>query len=366
MRVLITGGGTGGHTSPAVAVIEELRRRDPQLLLQWAGKRGSIEERVAKSLGVPFRGLPAAGWPRKRSLRRAWVALKMGLSALLALRVLRSFQPQIVFGVGGYVSLPAGLVAQRMGVAVMLHEQNKRLGMANQYLAPRAAKVFLSFPDSIGAFPRERSLVVGNPVRAAFLTPPSVAEARGRFELAAGVPVVLVVGGSQGAQSVNQAVAGAIGGFGAGEVQFLWMTGRHGVEAARAAASGVAAAVRVFEFIDDMAAAAVAADVIVSRAGASSTAEIAALGKPSILVPFPFATDDHQTRNAEAFVEAGAAVLLPDGACTAERLTEELRGLLSSAERRAAMGEAARALAYPAAAETIVEAMLSHVFEGGR
>ncbi|MBI1317772.1 MAG: undecaprenyldiphospho-muramoylpentapeptide beta-N-acetylglucosaminyltransferase [Candidatus Hydrogenedens sp.] len=366
MRILITGGGTGGHTSPASAVIEELRRRDPQLLLQWAGKRGAIEERVAKSLGVPFRAVPSAGWPRKRGPRQAWVALKMAVGTLVALRSIRSFQPQIVFGVGGYVSLPAMLAAQELGVPVMLHEQNKRLGKANGLMAPKAARVFLSFPDSIGSYPAERAMVVGNPVRAAFLTPPSPAEARKRFELAEGVPVVLVVGGSQGAKSINQAVAEVVQGFGERDAQFIWMTGRGNVEAAYAAASKSQATVRVYEFIDDMAVAASAADVILSRAGASSTAEIAALGKPSVLVPFPFATDDHQTRNAEAFVEAGAAVLLPDAECTGARLAEELRGLLRDPERRARMGDAARTLSYPNAAEAIVEAMLSHVFEGGR
>jgi UDP-N-acetylglucosamine--N-acetylmuramyl-(pentapeptide) pyrophosphoryl-undecaprenol N-acetylglucosamine transferase len=362
MRVMITGGGTGGHTSPAVAIVDELRRRDPQLMVQWVGKAGAIEERVARGADIPFRAVPAAGWPRSRSPRRLWVALVMALGYVKAAMLVRSFRPQVVIGVGGYVSLPLLLAAQHAGIPTVLHEQNKRLGMANRLLAAKCARLFLSYPDTLGAFPRDRAEVVGNPVRPGFISPPTRAEARAKLGLDAGTPVVLVVGGSQGARSINEAMAGAVHMFDRDEAQFLWMTGKAGEEAARDAAVRAKARVDVFPFIDDMVGACAAADLIVARAGASSAAEIAALGKPSILVPFPFATDNHQEQNARAFESAGAAEVLLDADCKAVRLSDAIRGLLEDDARREAMGAAAKSLAKPLAAENVVEGIMALLF----
>jgi len=362
MLIAITGGGTGGHTSPAVAIIEELQKRDPRLMMQWIGRRGGIEDRVSARIGVPFRSVPVEGWPRKRSLRRLWTAVKLAAGIAQCLLYVRRFRPQVVIGVGGFVSLPFVYAAQRLNVPTVLHEQNKRLGMANALLASRASRILLSYPDTVGRFPAEKSRVVGNPVRAGFANPPEKRRARETFNLAQNVPVVLVSGGSQGARTLNTAMADAIMRFGADEVQFLWMTGQSGVAAARAAAEKAPVHVDVFPFIDDMPSACAAADLIVGRAGASSTAEIAMLGKPSILVPFPFATDNHQEANARAFEAAGAARVFLDPECTGERLADEVRQLLNDANALAAMGRAAATLARPGAAEAIVEEMLLLVF----
>lgn len=364
MRVMITGGGTGGHTSPAVAMVEELRRRDPQLMVQWVGKAGAIEERVARTAEVPFRAVPAAGWPRSWSPRRVWVAFLMLLGYLKAGMLIRSFRPQVVIGVGGYVSLPLLLAAQRRGIPTVLHEQNKRLGMANRLLAKKCAKLFLSYPDTLGNFPRDRAEVVGNPVRPGFVLPPTRAEARAKLGIDGDIPVVLVVGGSQGAKSINDAMASAVHLFDQDEVHILWMTGKGGEEAGRAAAERAQAKVEVFPFIDDMVSACTAADLIVSRAGASGTAEIAALGKPSILIPYPFATDNHQEQNGRAFEQSGAAVLLLDADCTPVKLSDAIRALLQDTPRREAMAAAAKSLAKPLAAEHIVEGIMGLLFKG--
>lgn len=361
MRVMITGGGTGGHTSPAVAIVEELRRRDPQLMIQWIGKAGAIEERVAKAADIPFRPVPAAGWPRGMTPKRLWVALIMALGVLKAAMLVRTFRPQAVIGVGGYVSLPLLLAAQRAGVPTVLHEQNKRLGMANRLLARKCARLFLSYPDTLGDFPRDRAEVVGNPVRPGFIAPPTRAEARARLGIPGDTPVVLVVGGSQGAQSINEAMASAVHLFQEGEAIILWMTGRGGEEAARAAAQRALVRVEVYPFIDDMVTACAAADLIVSRAGASSTAEIAALGKPALLIPYPHATDNHQEQNARAFEAAGAATVLLDKDCTAIRLSDEIRAHLEDPVRREAMARAAKGLAKPLAAEQIAEEIMALV-----
>ncbi|MCC6488601.1 MAG: undecaprenyldiphospho-muramoylpentapeptide beta-N-acetylglucosaminyltransferase [Candidatus Hydrogenedentes bacterium] len=363
MRILVTGGGTGGHTSPATAIIEELQRRDPRLAVLWVGRTGAIESRVAASLTIPFRGLAVEGWPRRRTPRRAWVALKLLWAGAKSWLYIRKFKPQAVLGVGGYVSLPVMWVAQRMGIPTVLHEQNRLLGVTNRILAQKATRIFLSFAETQGEYPKDRARVVGNPVRAAFASPRSQAEAREAFGLDPSIPVVLVSGGSQGAHSINAAMAQVVRGFRADEAQFIWMTGASGAAAAHEASSAAAATVKVFPFIDDMAGACAAADVIVSRAGASSTAEIAMMHKPSILIPYPHATDRHQDHNAKAFDEAGAAVVLPDEECTGERLESCLRSLLGDREYLNAMAAAAASLARPAAAENVAEEILGIVFE---
>jgi len=360
---MITGGGTGGHTSPAVAVIEELQKRDPLLAVQWVGRNQGLERRICERNGIAYRGVPVEGWPRNRSLRRFWVAVKLAYSAARCWLYIRTFQPQLVFGVGGYVSLPCGLAAQRRGVPTVIHEQNRLLGMANRMLSSRAACILLSFEDTVGDFPRERAVVVGNPVREGFLHPPGRQEACGALELDASVPVVLVCGGSQGARSLNKALTAALPHFSPGEIQFLWMAGQSGISEARRVAGEYALHIDTFAFIDDMVTACAAADLIVSRSGASTTAELACLGKPSILVPFPHATDNHQEQNARAFEGAGAAIVILDDELRGENLAEAIKELLRDRERLARMGNAARSLAHPGAAETIVEEILGLVFE---
>jgi len=362
---MITGGGTAGHTSPAVAIIEELQKRDPHLELQWVGCRGRVEERVCANLSIPFRSVPVRGWPRSGIVQRVIALAALAIAGARSYIYLRIFRPQAVIGVGGYVSVPLTWVAQRRGIPTILHEQNKQLGMANRLLAPKADKLLLSFPDTSGAFEEDRAIVVGNPVRSGFLAPPSPETACETLGLDPTIPIVLVCGGSQGARTLNEAMIEALAQFKANEVQFIWMTGKTEVGPARKAAEKAAAAVTVYAFIDDMVSACAAATVIVSRAGASSTAEIATLGKPSILVPYPYATDNHQEVNARAFEAAGAAVVLLDSECSGARLVAELRDMLDDASRLDAMGVAAATLARPVAVESIVETILSVSFGEG-
>lgn len=362
MRIMITGGGTGGHTSPAVAIIEELQKRDPRLVLQWAGRANSVEQRICENLSLPFRALTVEGWPRKDKLRKLWVGVKLAWAMVNAALCIRKFRPQLVLGVGGYVSVPLVWVAQRMGVPTVLHEQNKRLGMANRILARRASLILLSYPETVGDYPRDRAQVVGNPVRAGFLTPPERNAACQTFGLNPEIPVILVCGGSQGARTLNTAMAQALASFNTDEVQFLWMAGGQGAAEARATAQEAPVHVTVFSFIDDMVSACAAADLIISRSGASSTAELACLGKPSILIPFPFATDNHQEDNGRAFEEAGASIIVLDKDFSGDRLVQLVRELLSQPERLEKMAAAARAIAKPSAVETVVETVLPLAF----
>ncbi len=363
MRIMITGGGTGGHTSPAVAIVEELRKRDPRLVVQWVGRKGGIEQKVAAQADIPFRSVPVEGWPRRRSIRRAWAMAKLALGVARAMLYIKSFRPQAIVGVGGFVCLPLCYAAQRLGVPTFLHEQNKRLGMANQLLAPRATRLLLSYPETLGRYPADKSRVVGNPVRAGFLHPPTQKNAREVLGLDPHIPVVLVTGGSQGAHALNAAMRDAIRSFAPKDAQFLWMTGVTDATAAREAAAQSTAHIEVFPFIQDMVTACAAADLMVCRAGASSSAEIAAMGKPSILIPYPHATDNHQEQNARAFEQAGAAIIMLDDECTGERFAQTIRDLLEDPGRLAAMAKASSSLARLGAAEAIVEEILTHVFE---
>jgi UDP-N-acetylglucosamine--N-acetylmuramyl-(pentapeptide) pyrophosphoryl-undecaprenol N-acetylglucosamine transferase len=237
--------------------------------------------------------------------------------------------------------------------------------MANRFCAPRATRLFLSYPDTRGSWPEAIGVVTGNPVRPAFFDPPSRAGAHEDMGLDPAVPTVLVVGGSQGARRLNDAMVGALGLFEPGSVQFIWMTGSADAARARHAAQNAPVRADVFAFVDDMARACAAADLVVSRSGASSTAELAALGKPCVLVPFPHATDNHQEENARAFERAGAAEVLLDADCTGERLHTVVSGLIDNPDRLGTMGAACATLARPGAAARIVEEMLACVFAGG-
>ena len=363
MRVMITGGGTGGHTSPAVAIVEEMRRRDPQLLVQWVGRRGTIEDRICKSLDIPFRSVPIEGWPRTNKFRRPWVALKLVISALRAALYLWKFRPQVVVATGGYVSLPLGWIAQRLRVPVVIHEQNRQFGLANRLLAPKASIVFASFEDSQPPCPHERVRVVGNPIRSAFANPPSKDAARASIALDQDLPVVLICGGSQGAHSINQAVTEMLREEPLQNVQLIWMTGSAYYRQAERAVAESSLTVKLFRFIDDMVTATAAADLIVSRAGASTAAEIALMGKPSILIPYPHATDNHQQKNARAFQDAAAAILLPDSECNGKSLAEKILHLLANTDELETMAAAAQQLAKPLASESIVEAIFTMVFD---
>lgn len=361
MRVMITGGGTGGHTSPAIAIIEEIKKRDPRFELQWVGCAGGIEERVCADQSIPFRAVPVKGWPRGSRIKKLWAAMHLARGIVRSYFHIRKFRPQVVVGVGGYVSVPLMWTAQRMGIPTIIHEQNKQLGMANILLADEAYRILLSFPDTKGKYPAERAEVVGNPVRAGFSLAPDRSEACATLEFDPSIPVVLVCGGSQGAQSINRAIGHAVEQMKPDEFQLMWMTGPSDVGDAREAANKSDALVNVYGYIDDMVTACAAARLIVSRSGASTTAEIAQVGRASLLIPYPHATDNHQEKNARAFEDAGAALVLLDDDCWGDggKILSEIRNLLANPDKLDAMEEAAKSMAQPVAVERIVE----HVFE---
>lgn len=366
MKVIITGGGTGGHIFPALAILEELQRRDHLLLVQWVGKKGSMEEEICKQKNIPFRSVPIRGWPRKVSFAQGITFLMLALSILRAFQILLRFQPQIVIGVGGYVSFPIVWAAQKLKIPTVLHEQNSRLGMANRILAKEAQKIFLSFPllEELPQeiYPPEKFILTGNPIRHVFLDPPMREEALNRLELSADRKTILVMGGSQGAHTLNSVVAEMLDTLQPEEFQIIWITGQNDYDNYKNLAATAKVPVKIYPFYEDMATMMSAADLIIARSGASTLAEITVLGRPSILVPFPYATDNHQEYNARSLEKVGAAEVLLDKDCSVDNLLPKIRKIINNAELYQNMSNSAKNLAKPLAAETIAEEIIHLVF----
>lgn len=311
-RVLISGGGTGGHIFPALAIASAIKRRYPDAKIKFVGALGRMEMERVPAAGFDIEGLPVAGFDRKHLWRNFSVLLKLWKSMRGARRIVRSFKPQIAIGVGGYASGPTLKAAQKAGVPTLLQEQNSYPGVTNKLLAKKADAICVAYEGTDRFFPADRIHLTGNPVRAALLNCNlSPAEARKALGFDPGRPLVLVVGGSLGARTINEAMAAALPGLLDGNTQILWQTGKNGAETGRAATEG-RADVKATPFISDMATAYRAADLVVSRAGAGTISELQLLGKPAILVPSPNVAEDHQRKNALALADRGAAEMILD------------------------------------------------------
>ncbi|MBI5659499.1 MAG: undecaprenyldiphospho-muramoylpentapeptide beta-N-acetylglucosaminyltransferase [Nitrosomonadales bacterium] len=341
--ILIMAGGTGGHIFPALAVADVLRARG--WLVTWMGAPGSMEAELVPKRGyemapVRFSGLRGKGLLRKLLLPlNLLVALGQSAAALLRHR------PDVVLGMGGYITFPGGIMAALLRRPLLIHEQNSIAGLSNRVLARLAARVLSGFP---GVLPKAEWC--GNPVREsiAALLPPQA-----RYAARSGALNVLVVGGSLGAKAINECVPQALALLRELRFNVVHQSGKQHFEAVRAAYGQVGVTAEIKPFLDDMAHYYAWADVVICRAGALTVAELAAAGVASILVPFPFAVDDHQSGNARFLCERGAAILLPQGEMAAQKLAGLLRGM--SRERALEMAQSARAAAQPAAAQRVAE-----------
>lgn len=351
--IMIMAGGTGGHVFPGLAVAEVLQR--DQLDVIWLGTRRGLEARLVPAQGIDIEWISIAGI-RGRGLA-AWLLapFRILLAVLQVLGTLRRRRPAAVLGMGGFVSGPGGIAAWLSRKPLLIHEQNAIAGTTNRCLARIARQVFEAFP---GSFPsRVRAELVGNPVRASIAALPAPAERmcgaeERRLRL-------LVLGGSQGAQALNRALPCAVASL-SEPLEILHQTGRN-IEETRALYAELGVAAELEAFIDDMAGAYAWADLVVARAGALTIAELSAAGVGAILVPYPFAIDDHQTKNANHFVTAGAGVLLPESELDADRLGRELERLISDRAVLLRMAEHARQQARPDAAIEIARACSSWV-----
>lgn len=352
-RILISGGGTGGHIFPALSIANALKRRlDCEILFVGADNRMEMER--VPAAGYEIKGLPVAGFDRKHLLRNFGVLLKLRKSIGLARKIVKEFKPDIAIGVGGYCSGPTLKAAQRAGVPTLLQEQNSYAGVTNKLLAKKAEKICVAYPDLERFFPGDKIVMTGNPVRKDILTSQiSPEKARERFGLNPNRPTVLVVGGSLGALTLNESMEAGIRRLNDAGIQVIWQTGKNFGDRGPAAVKNMTGVV-VTKFITDMSAAYAAADVVVSRAGAGSISELELLGKPCILVPSPNVAEDHQTKNARALSDKGAAVLVTD-ADARTHLVDEIIALVADKPRMKKMSEGITRLALPDSDEKIVD-----------
>jgi len=347
---LITGGGTGGHVYPGLALAEALvARGHPRESIHWVGSAGKLEETAVPAAGFTLDALPGRGLQRRLTPENAEVLVKTTRAFRRAMRIMAARRPEVVVGVGGYASLPCLVAARLRRIPTVVHEQNAAPGLANRIAVRLGARAAVSLPGT----PLPGAVVTGNPVRAAV-----VAVER---HPSADRPLVAVFGGSLGARRINEAAVELYDRWrGRAAVAVHHVSGPAGHDATAAALAGQrrdgdVLAWTLLPYEDRMPDLYAAASVAVCRAGATTVAELAAAGVPSVLVPLPGAPGDHQTRNAQALVEAGAAVLVPDAECTGARLAAELEPLLADPARLEAMGRAARTLARPDAADDLAD-----------
>ena len=352
--VMMMAGGTGGHIFPALAVAKVLRSRGVPVV--WLGADGAMETRLVPQHDIPLDTLAITGLRGKGKLALLGAPVRVLRAIRAAGFVLRRRAPRAVVSFGGFASGPGGVAARLMGLPLLVHEQNRAAGFTNRALVRVAHRVMTGFP---GAFP-QREEVVGNPVREeiAAIAPPA-----SRFAGREGPLRLLVLGGSQGARALNMAVPRALATLPSGSVDVRHQCGEKLRDEAAKAYADAGVPARVEAFITDMAEAYAWADLVVCRSGASTLAELCAVGVGSVLVPFAQAVDDHQTRNAEYLVERGAAVLLKQDDALADALATTLRRLSGDTAARMAMAEAARTLAKPDAADRIADIILEEAIE---
>jgi UDP-N-acetylglucosamine--N-acetylmuramyl-(pentapeptide) pyrophosphoryl-undecaprenol N-acetylglucosamine transferase len=358
-RVVFAGGGTGGHLYPAIALAEAFQKRDIKFSCVFIGTTYGIEARVVPQLGYSLHLIWMRGLLRKLTLENLLFPLRLLVSAIQCARLFGKFKPHVIIGTGGYVSGPALMAASWRKIPHVVQEQNSFPGLATRKSSKKAAAIFLTFEESRKFFPNSANVrVVGNPVRGS-LQKASREGAIREWNLSAKATTLFVFGGSQGARRINQIMLEILPKLSEiKSLQILWATGPASFDEIKNQCKDYSA-VRVVAYIEKMSLAYAAADFVICRSGASTLAELALCGLPSILIPFPFATADHQTFNAAAVEKAGAAILIHEKDLKADLLREKIHELMDSPRQRKKMAAAAKSLAKPRAADDIVDFCLS-------
>ena len=354
-RILISGGGTGGHIYPALAIANAWMDKHPDSEILFVGAQGKMEMQKVPEAGYSIKGLPVAGLQRKLTLANLSFPIKLWRSLRMASKIVKEFQPQLVVGVGGYASGPVLYAAQNKGIPTLLQEQNSYAGLTNKLLAKKAAKICVAYPDMERFFPKEKLKLTGNPVRKDLL---DLAGKREQgievFGLDPNRKTVFVLGGSLGARTLNQAMLKHMVDLEKEGYQVLWQSGKFYFKDMDVALEKAGLThIHLREFIREMDLAYAAADVIVSRAGALSVSELCLVGKPVIFIPSPNVAEDHQTKNANACVKQGAAVLLAD-ADAVGKIKEYIDDLLQHEDKAQLLATAIKKLAMPDAANALV------------
>jgi len=362
IRVIIAGGGTGGHLFPGVAIAEEFMRRNSETRVLFVGTERGLEARVLKDIGLPLETIDVAGIRGKgimESVRGVW---KIPRSMLQSYTIIKQFDPRIVIGVGGYASGPVVMMARMTGKKTAIAEQNALPGVTNKILGKIVDRIFLTFADTTGVFPADKVLISGNPVRSSFLS-----ESREDTERDARTLTLLIYGGSQGAAGINRAVVEGLPYLHdvRDSLRIIHQTGTHDLDMVHDAYAAHGISGDVVPFIHDMASVYSEADLLVCRAGATTIAEITVSGKAAVLIPFPYAVGDHQTLNARVLVDAGAALMIREQDLSGEKLAVIIKDLLCDRGRIREMEARSRRLGNAHAAADIVDECMKLTEETG-
>ena len=355
-RLIVSGGGTGGHIFPAIAIADAFKRRHPDAEILFVGAKGKMEmERVPKA-GYPIEGLWISGFKRELSLDNLSFPFKLISSLCKAKKILKKFKPDLVVGVGGFASGPIMRKATKLHIPVVIQEQNSFPGVTNKIVAPKAAKICVAYENMEKWFPKDKIVLTGNPLRNNVVSTEGKHDEGARFfGLDPQKPIILLVGGSQGAMGINKGISAKLAMFKDVDYQMIWQTGKHYVEQAQKEVDelGLSERVKPVVFIDRMDLAYASADVVISRAGAMSISELSLVGKAVVFVPLPTAAEDHQTKNAMSLVEKDAAMIVKNDE-TSEKLIPTVFELLNDKEKICKMQENIAKFARPNAAEDIV------------
>lgn len=356
-RVIISGGGTGGHIYPAIAIANALKAIDKDIEVLFVGAKDRMEMQKVPAAGYKIEGLWISGIQRRLTWDNLMFPFKIISSVLRAKKIIRSFKPDIAVGVGGYASWPLLYSANSMNVPTLIQEQNSYAGVTNKALAKKVKRICVAYPEMEKYFPADKIMFTGNPVRKDILDYKHKRdEAFKFFELDPSKKTVLVIGGSLGARTINESMADKLSMFADANVQLIWQTGTGFYEKAKSLTNGKQG-IKAFDFIYKMDLAYAAADVVVSRAGALSISELCLVGKPAILVPSPNVAEDHQTKNAMALVNKDAALMIKDQAAQQVLVPAALK-LLQDEEKKQFFSENIKKLGKPDAASTIAEEVI--------
>ena len=356
LRVIISGGGTGGHIFPALAIAGEIRRRFPESEILFVGAAGRMEMEKVPAAGFRITGLPVMGFPRKPGINTLKFLVRLLQSMIMARRIIREFKPDLAIGVGGYASGPLLRAATAKNIPALIQEQNSYAGITNKLLGKKVQSICVAYDGMERFFPKHKIIITGNPVRQNLLNiTASKEEALAHFNIPSGKKVVLITGGSLGARSINNAILKNLDLLKESGVHFIWQTGSFYYEEMVAKTSdNMPYNLQIHKFLNNMEMAYMAADAVISRAGAGTISELCLVGKPAILVPSPNVSEDHQTRNAMALAGKNAAMLIKDNNIENELIGETI-SLIADPERMARLADNIKKLALPDATSRIVD-----------
>ncbi len=360
LRVIISGGGTGGHIFPAISIANAIRELNPRAKILFVGAEGRMEMQRVPAAGYEIKGLPICGFDRKNMLKNVVVLYKIWKSQRMARKIIKDFKPMAAVGVGGYASGPTLNIAASMGIPCLIQEQNSYAGVTNKLLAKKAQIICVAYEGMERFFPAEKIMLTGNPVRQALLDSKTTKEeALATFGLQKGKKTILLVGGSLGARTINESVLKHLKEIKESGLQFIWQTGKYYSEHIQEElkAKGQPDNLKVMDFISDMASAYQAADLVISRAGASSISEFCLIGKPVILVPSPNVAEDHQTKNALALSMRDAALFVSDAEAP-EKLIALAIETVKDDDKLKSLSENVLKMALPNSAEIIAKEVI--------